>query len=358
MLGLDPNRVRQACICSNSRGETFMNAVGAFRRRGAQVWIVNMKRAVSPYSDIQAISQTREILRANRFDVIHAHSSKAGLVGRIAAWLEGIRPVLYSPHAYAYLAAGVKAPAYFLAEMALRPLTDLVVAVSDSEAKCAQKLGFQDGKIATIYNGIRDLTLPSSTPAHARRRVIGSVAGLRPQKDTDTLLRSFGALKQWGLEVDLVVCGDGPQLPTLKRIARRMGVENSVEFVGWVQDVPRRLATWDIFVLATHYEGLSYALLEAMAAGKAIVASRVSGVEEVLVHGECGLLVSPDCPEELAEAIRRLLDDPVLARRLGMAARRRAVERYGLDRQLKQLTVLYEQLRNKKSIYGTCQTTM
>jgi glycosyltransferase involved in cell wall biosynthesis len=356
--GLDPNRVRQACICSNSRGESFMNAVGAFRRRGVQVWIVNMKRAVSPYSDIHAISETRKILRANRFDVIHTHSSKAGLVGRIAAGLEGLGPVLYSPHAYAYLAGGVKAPAYFLAEMALRPLTDLVVAVSDSEAKCARKLGFQEGKIATVYNGVRDFTLSGGTPAHAGRRVIGTVAGLRPQKDTATLLRSLGLLRQWGQEADLVVCGEGPQLPMLRRIARRLAIENSVEFAGWVQDVPRRLAAWDVFVLATHYEGLSYALLEAMAAGKPIVASRVSGVEEVLIHGECGLLVRPDCPEELAEAIRRLLDDPVRARHLGMAARRRAVERYGLDRQLEQLTILYQQLRDKKSVYGTCQTSM
>ncbi|HOF41708.1 MAG TPA: glycosyltransferase [Candidatus Hydrogenedentes bacterium] len=358
MFGLDPSRVRQACICSCSRGETFLKAVSAFRRSGAQVWIVDMKRAVSPYSDIHAISETRKILRANRFDVVHAHSSKAGLVGRIAAWLEGIGPVLYSPHAYAYLAGGVKAQAYFLAEMALRPLTDLVVTVSDSETKCAQKLGFQERKIATVYNGVRDLMLPSGTRTRRGRRVIGSVTGLRPQKDTDTLLRSLGILKQWGLEADLVVCGEGPQLPMLKRIARRMNIENSVEFAGWVQDVPRRLATWDLFVLATHYEGLSYALLEAMAAGKPIVASRVSGVEEVLVHGECGLLVRPDCPEELAEAIRRLLDDPVLSRRLGMAARRRAAERYGLDRQLEQLTILYQQLRDKKSIHGSCQTTM
>ncbi len=345
VLGLDSARIEQSCICSVRRDRSFMETIEKFRAHGVNVWITDMRRGINPWYDLLATWRIARILREDRFDVVHAHSSKAGVLARLAARLVRVRPVVYTPHAFSFLAGSVFSPMFSLVERAMCPLTDRLVAVSESERQFSLRLGYSPKNVVTIPNGVRapNTDSPPSTSG-ASVPVVGTVTSFRPQKDPVTFVRACAVLRERGRTIRAVACGDGPFLPETKRLAAQMGLADSVEFPRWVDDVFARLATWDVFVLSTHYEGLSYALLEAMSAGKPIIGSRVPGVEEVIEHRQTGLLVPPGDPDALATAIWELLDDRPLAQRLGATARERAIERYSLDMQLDRLTNLYETL--------------
>lgn len=359
LLNLESSLVQQACICAVRRDAAFLASVERFRERGVEVWTVDMRRGINPLSDFRAIREVHRILVDHRFDIVHAHSSKAGFIGRAAARLAGQRPVVYSPHAYAFLAGGVSAPIFYLAEVALQPWADMLLAVSESEAEFSRQIGFPPAKIRIIRNGVRpEAYTPVGLGERSSQRTVGTVTSFRPQKDSKTFLNACALLHKYDKSLHFVACGAGRQLGQAKRTAERLALGGQVEFTGWVDDIPARIASWDVFVLATHFEGLSFALLEAMAAGLPIVASRAPGVEEVIVHGETGLLVPPDDPEALAEAARQLLEQPLLAERMGKAARETCTAQFSLQTQLDLLTNLYCSLMKGNSTPDVAQASI
>ena len=164
--------------------------------------------------------------------------------------------------------------------------------------------------------------------AHSGPSRLVTVGRLQAPKDAITLVRALAAVH--GSPFETVVVGDGPDRPAVEEEVRRLGLERAVELVGERDDVPELLATADLFVLSSRSEGLPLSILEAMAAGLPVVASRVGGIPEVVVDGETGLLVPPGDPQRLADAVERLLADPSLRRRLGEAGRRRVAEHFDL----------------------------
>lgn len=146
----------------------------------------------------------------------------------------------------------------------------------------------------------------------------------------------------------LVMVGDGPLRPTLEARARDLGLNGAVRFLGAVPRAASFLPHFDVFVLSSVWEGMSNSLLEAMAAGRPVVATRVGGNPEVVVDGETGLLVPPRDPRALADAVLRLLGDPALAGRLGEAARRRVESQFTLEQMVSRMQELYDQLLARK----------
>jgi glycosyltransferase involved in cell wall biosynthesis len=188
-----------------------------------------------------------------------------------------------------------------------------------------------------VYYGIDLERFRAAGPALPRDgRVVGTVGRLVPQKGLHDLIAAAPMVTERHPDVRFVVAGDGPQRAELEAAA-----EGRVLFTGWREDVPELLASFDVYALPSHFEGLCYAVIEAQAAGVPVVATPVGGVRENVVEGETGLLARPGDPASLAAGINRLLDDPELARRLSGEARRRVFERYDVRRMVEETIALY-----------------
>jgi glycosyltransferase involved in cell wall biosynthesis len=157
----------------------------------------------------------------------------------------------------------------------------------------------------------------------------------------DRVRRDFPAVELW------LWGRDGASAPGVKKLCRDLGLDDRIRFLGLAHDPADALRQLDIFLSASHEEGFSNSILEAMATGLPVVATSVGGTAEQIEHGETGLLVSPGDSQALSEALRKLLSDETLARRLGSAARFRAVDHFSVERMVHEMARLYEEIAAK-----------
>jgi glycosyltransferase involved in cell wall biosynthesis len=175
------------------------------------------------------------------------------------------------------------------------------------------------------------------------------VGRLTPVKDVETLVRATKLAVQVDPTFRLEVAGDGPCLPALKRLTSELGLLDHIRFLGEVRDVPALLARASVFVLSSLSEGISLALLEAMARGLPVVATRVGGNPEVVVEGETGLLVPARSEVELAWAMQRLRNDPEGSRRMGEAGRKRVLQHFDVRQMVAAYEALYLDILGRRS---------
>ena len=289
---------------------------------------------------------TRE-LRSRRPAVFHAHltwplACKFGLVGAILARVPAI---VATVHLYVEfpIDRSILAQQRLIVSAAGR-----YIAVScDTAQRLIRKLHLPAGKVQVIHNGV---TLQPSADRSAAidraRRLSGdhpivlTVARLDEQKGHQYLLEAAVQVP----EAQFVLAGDGPLRSALEAQARSLGLEGRVKFLGYCTDVPEWLAECDVFVLPSLYEGLPLSILEAMAAGRPIIATQIGGTDEAVLDGETGLLVPPADPTALAAAIRSILGDRVFAQRLASAGRRRVEQEFSTAAMLQQVTQVYTEL--------------
>lgn len=301
----------------------------ASRAGAAFVPLTQVRRAVSPFRDALGLVELYRLLRSERPEVLHLNSSKVGILGAVAGWVARVPVRVFTVHGWAFRAhSGWRAGAFVLAHRLTRSLTTSVICVSQAERRVglAARTCIR-GRTVVIANAVpigairaRDLSHPP---------VVVSVTRLRPPKDTLTLVRALQIVAPQ-LHQALIV-GDGPERSSISTAIDQAGLGDRVELLGDRADVRELLARSDIFVLATLSEGMPLALLEAMAEGLPVVASRVGGIPEIVQDGENGLLVPAGDPDALARALHRLLTDPDLRIRLGKAARRTIAERHDLE---------------------------
>lgn len=200
-------------------------------------------------------------------------------------------------------------------------------------------VGLPRDSVRTIHNGVPDE--PADAARQPRRRpLLGTIGRLEPQKGVDVLIRALADVE----EADLLVVGDGNERAGLEALARAVGVSDRVEWQGW-SDTPRSyLGALDVFVLPSRNEGFPLAVLEALLAGTAVVASDVGSVAEAIRDGETGILVPPEDPVALAGALRRLLADQTLGPRLGERGRRLVLDRFTADHMTRAFESLYDEL--------------
>jgi glycosyltransferase involved in cell wall biosynthesis len=285
-------------------------------------------------------------LRALRPDVLHTHNPHPHLVGSVAAALLGLPAVVNTKH-------GRNDPdrrAAVLLNRFAALLSRTVVAVSDDAARVATAVErVPRRKVRLIRNGIDLAPFPPPDPA-ARRGPVRAihVARLNLIKDQTTLLEAVRLMADRVPDFRLTVVGDGPRREDLLADRDRLGLRDRVDFLGERADVPALLAQADLFVLSSLQEGLSLTLLEAMAAGLAVVATDVGGNREVVVPGETGLLVPSRSPDRLAEAILACVRDPAATREMGRRGRSRVEREFGLDATVQQYENLYESVVSRR----------
>jgi glycosyltransferase involved in cell wall biosynthesis len=214
------------------------------------------------------------------------------------------------------------------------------VAVGESSAREVERFaGLSPGSVRTIHHGVPDL------PRHPVARpspgfVLGSVGRLDRQKGLDLVVDALPSIP----DAFALLVGDGPERDVLLRRAAAAGVAGRLRITGWRQDARDFLTALDVFVLPSRFEGFPQAVVEAMLAERPVVASDVGSVSEAVVHGETGLLVPPNDARALAEAVRRLQDDPELRRKMGIRARERALQEFSLSQMARAYEALYAEV--------------
>lgn len=280
---------------------------------------------IRPSSDMSAFRELRVLIHRWRPDVVHAHSSKAGILARLAAANCHV-PTVFTVHGWAFQ------PSYgwlrrSLALLMERLATSIspgpILCVSHFDRDLAVSHHFPKSRLRVVHNGLRDFQVTPPVSPNEPERVV-MVARFAAPKDYETLLRATASVPQIALEL----IGEGPELNRIRTLATRLGVTKRCHFSGAVEDVPQRLAKAGIFVLSSRAEGLPLSIIEAMRAGLPVVASDVGGIGELVAHGVSGLLVPSSDPSALAVALRRLITDPDLARCMGRAGRQRFLDHF------------------------------
>ncbi len=282
--------------------------------------------------DVRAIRQLVQLMREQSFQLVHLHGAKAGLVGRLALSRLSIRPpVIYTVHNQVLPQGGMVKRVLDRVERLLAVETDRVITVSHRLARDVQmQHRVPAWRAVTIHNGVDPV--PMMSREHARqilgcegadRLVIGAIGRMVEEKGIATLIEAFALLLTGGCDAELVLIGDGPMLSHYQQQAGKIGLAR-VRFLGDVPQAGRLFSAVDVVVQPSYAEGLGIVPIEAMLAGCPVIASDVGGLPEVVVHGETGLLVRPRSAEELADAIRSLLQNADRRAQLGAAGRRRA----------------------------------
>ena len=314
--------------------------VGEARRRGVETFVMHKGKGF----DVRVVFALRRLLREQSIDVLHTHNFAPLIYGSLAARLCGIGTV-NTRHGRAALKT----------HPLIWALTDRVVAVSeDARYELVRHNRIRPDKVRVVINAI-DLTRSKGALAPTRNRrlelglpaeapLCGIVGRLSPEKDHRTLLGAIEVLRKSGSTAHLVIVGGGPLEGELKSLARSLGLDDCVHFMGFRSDVADLLPLFDLFVLSSKEEGISLTLIEAMAAGLPIVATRVGGNPEVVVHGETGLLVEAGEKAALANAIETLLAEPDTRRRMGLRGRERAILRFDLERLIDEYVAIYREI--------------
>jgi glycosyltransferase involved in cell wall biosynthesis len=320
---------------------------------GVEVRPVPIVGPLRPLRDLEAVLVVMDIVRQGRYDIVHAHGAKAGLVGRIGAILGGCHSRVMTIHND--VIGGSLGPrsrqAYAAAERWLARHTSRIIAVSDAlRDRAVSDLLLDPSLVVTVRNGL-DIS-PYDTlvdPGPVRDRlgiprdalVFGTVARFAPQKALDALVDAAVPVLERFENAWLVLAGDGPLLDAVRRQASVTPVGARILFPGYATDVPGLLPAFDVFVSSSSSEGMGIAIVEAMAARLPVVATGVGGVPEVVVDGETGSLVQAGDAEAMAEAMIRLGRDAALRIAYGDAGRARAVAEFGEEGMLERTARIY-----------------
>jgi len=323
----------------------------------------HLVRSISPRSDAAAFTQLVRLLRRYRFDILHTHSSKTGFLGRPAGRLAGIPIVLHTVHGFAFPAANTLAgkAVFFASEWFGGRCCDGLICLKEDDHTFAQRwLRVPPERLHLIPNGIATKRFqPLDIPTRQRLRrdvfgvtngrpLIGMVGRLSRQKNPLCFVRAADAVLSGGHKAKFYLIGNGELRDEVDAEIRRRGRTGDIVVLGWRDDIPQLLAALDAFVLTSRWEGLSLAVLEAMACGLPVVASDIPGNRDLVLPEADGLLAPCEDSGAFAGQIGRLVADPDLRDRFGQAGRRKTERCYDIDARVTRVMDLYRTLVIRK----------
>ncbi|RJR41954.1 MAG: glycosyltransferase [Deltaproteobacteria bacterium] len=313
------------------------------------------------FLDVRVLTPLVRLLRRERPDILHCHLLRANLYGRFAGRLAGVAKIVNTIHGVdEYMVRGdFTSRSLRLAERLSAPLVSRYVAVSENARQAVvERLKIPPGRVSTILNAL-DLD-PFRQPEAGRRAlraelglspdavVIGSVGRLAPLKNLAFLIEQMKELAVSFPQAELVIIGEGPERPALENLIAALNLGDKVRLPGFRADIPRMLPALDLFAFPSLSEGLSIALLEAMAAGLPCVVMDVGGNGEAVAHGHTGYVVPYGDSSAFASALSHLLKDASLRKKLGTAGKNRAFTLFNPQRLATQYEELYFSLLNRR----------
>ena len=375
-MGGSAQNTLQTCKRLSGKNETFLvhgpshesrmtdlekriieDGVAEVRAQGVKVIALpTMVRSIRPLKDFRALLSLVWLILKVKPDIVHTHSSKAGILGRLAAKIAGVPYIIHTPHGHVFYGHfGVFASKVFLwIERIFSKFTDRMVALTDGEKRDYVKLSVcPPEKLFKIHSGVdlKQFIQLNGNSVEKKRSlglghngtVIGFVGWLLPIKGPEYLLKAMAHIWPDHPTASLVIVGKGALDVDLRAQALRMNANGRVKFLGWREDIHEIMPVFDLLVLPSLNEGMGRVLVEAMAAGKPVVASEVGGIPDLVKHGETGYLVRPADEKALANGIKKILNDSERAKQMGQRGKEYC-RQFSLEAMIEKLDDLYSGL--------------
>lgn len=319
-------------------------------RNIAQFPAPSLVRNVSPLRDLSALMRLRRIIHRFRPGIVHTHTSKAGILGRFAARSAGVRAIVHTPHGhifYGYFGPASTGMFIRLERLAAR-ITGRITLLTEESLRDHLAAGIGTPELFRVIHSGVDIARYASGDRGALGRitgwgdapVIGWAGRLTAVKDCRTFIEAAAIIRERRPECRFFIAGDGEERAELTAQVRQLGLDGALMFGGNRADIPDIMAGFAVFALTSRNEGFGRVLVEAMAAGGPVVATRVGGVPDVVEDGRSGILTPPGDADALADAVCRVLDDAALRESLIAHGRERAA-RFGIDRMIEQFEEVY-----------------
>jgi glycosyltransferase involved in cell wall biosynthesis len=351
---------------TNAETKLVEDQLETAKKQGIEIIDVpSLVRRISPINDVRALVALFRHIRKIEPHIVHTHTSKAGILGRLAAWLARVPIVIHTPHGHVFYGHFDRSLSRIFLQMEklLGKITHHQIALTPEEGNDYVNLGVaKSNNISVIHSGVdlncfkrgktesnpgRDeLTIPPDS------LVVGYVGWLTPIKGVTYLLDAMAEVVQRHPNSLLMLVGKGDEKGEeevkLSKQVENLGIVDNVRFLGWRPDVNEIMGCFDIFVLPSLNEGMGRVLVEAMSAGLPIVASRVGGIPDLVEHGENGLLVPPANAGALERAISDLLSDKARRKRMGETGKRMC-RPYSVEAMVDKIDDLYSRLVEERS---------
>lgn len=312
--------------------------------------VESLVRHISIKSDLKAIFEIRTIINRIKPDLVHCHSSKAGFIGRVSALICRV-PSIFTVHGWAFT-NGVsigKRYMYKIIEKVMVRWTDKIICVSEYDRKLAlaDMYKFKE-KLTTIHNGIPDVRIRRHRICSKEEKInIIMVARFSEQKDHRLLIEAIKELNADKLRFHLSLIGEGPLFERERAYINDLGLFDSISLYGMRTDVNEILASQDIFLLISNWEGFPISILEAMRQELPVIASDVGGISEAVIDGVCGYLIPRSNKKILKDRLLKLFCDDELRIKMGETARKRYLQLFSSDEMMRKLLELYYKLLEK-----------
>jgi glycosyltransferase involved in cell wall biosynthesis len=364
-LNLDSHRYRVILIKGSTQEsamtekeiQVLNNQLAAAAEKGVSVInLPSLVRRISPWNDLKSFLCLLKLICRLRPHIVHTHTSKAGFIGRLAAWLARVPIIIHTPHGHVFYGHfNHSLSRFFLqAERLLGRITHHQIALTPEEGNdyLALRVAKQNN-VSIIHSGVNLHRFQKGKNQNSRKRkelgippnalVVGFSGWLLPIKGVNFLVEALAGIVQKHPRSLLVLLGKGDQEEELRKQAENLGLEDKVLFLGWRPDVEEIMSCFDLLVLPSLNEGMGRVLVEAMAAGLPIVASQVGGIPDLVKDGKNGLLVPPRDVAALELAVSYFLEDEARRKRTGEAGREMC-RPYSAEAMVTQINDLYERL--------------
>lgn len=337
-------------------GRTDLTNLAHERGIPAQI-IPSLINHINPMMNLKAVADLRRIMVHGNYDIVHTHSSVAGVVGRLAAFTAGVPVVIHHVHGWAIQAnkSRLAQMLYLSLERFCARFSNRLIVVSrpDIQKGLAHRIGKED-KFTLIYNGIdlekfrqpvNDKQMREELGLNPNGKIVGMIGRLDQQKNPLEFIQTAAIVARSCPAIQFLIVGDGPLRPECERLIDELNLKEKFFLLGYRNDIPRILSLLTITAMSSLWEGLPLVFIESMSAGKPIVANDVDGASDVVINGETGFLVTPHQPLEMAERILYLLNNEKLCNEMGHVARQRSTY-FCTHRMVEQIESLYKELHS------------
>lgn len=354
---LDPARYQVEVLCGPQTGAEG-SLIDEVRAQGIPLTILpELARQIDPLKDLSALFKLARFIRQRHFAIVHTHSSKAGIIGRLAARLAGTPVIVHTVHGWSFheRMSPLTRWTYILLERLAARFTDALIVVAQPDIDKGLRAGIgRPEQYHLIRSAIPlDEFDPSTVDRAAVRRelgppldapVLGNVGRFSAQKNPLDWVRVAGRVARARPDCRFLLVGDGPLRPQVEAALIEEGIVTQTVLTGLRRDVPRMLAAMDVFLLTSLWEGLPRVIPQAMAMEVPVVANRADGTAEAIQHGETGYLVEPGDVESAAAYCLELLNDPARRSEMGQRGRARALGEFDVRQMVAQIAALYDEL--------------
>jgi glycosyltransferase involved in cell wall biosynthesis len=328
-----------ACPLSDLYSWAIENNIPGFR--------VNFVRRPSLFSDTKSLIEVIRVVRSFKPHILHAHSGKGGFIGRLAGRITRT-PTVFTPNAFSYLGfTGIQRTLYLLLERLARPWTSVLLAVSESErSRAILDLGYRELQVRVVANSINVSAINSISGGGDLKNRVGMVGRLLYQKNPEMFLRVAKSIHARFPDVRFCLLGEGYHDFSRDRIyhlVQELDESSYVSIMKWGahSDAAEFLRSCDIYLSTSHFEGLPFTILEAMAYGIPVIATNVDGARDIITDGDNGFLVEDDNVEAMADRVTALLEDPRLRRTITAKARSIIEEKFDLLKNIRRIEDVY-----------------